>query len=93
MHSFGGAPNINASPRMLTPKPAKKTAASPAQGRILPAPLPKTVTANQTGSKPQPSGLMAAAAGSLKNKTGVYTSLQDAGFISNGSEFLQEVNL
>jgi hypothetical protein len=76
---------------MVSPKPPKRTAASQAGGEPPPAPVLKTVKPSQKVMKPQPAGLVAAAADSLEKKSGVYTSLQAAGFICNASEFLEEM--
>lgn len=93
MNTLGGPPNINTTAVMTSPKPPKKTTASQAGGEPPPSPVSKTVKPSPKVVKPQPTGLVAAAADSLEKKSGVYTSLQAAGFISNASEFLEEVPL
>jgi len=93
MDSLGGSLNINTAPVMTSPKLLKTPAASPAGAQPPPIPLLKTVKPSQKVMKRQPTGLVAAAADSLEKKNGVYTSLQAAGFISNASEFLDEVPL
>jgi len=86
MNTNGRPPNIKTPGVTTLTKPQKKTTFASAGNGQTPTPPPKTV-------KPLPTGLMAAAADSLENKTGVYGSLQAAGFISNGTEFFERVNV
>ncbi len=79
MNSLGGAATLYNNPGMVHANPLKRPA----------APKSRTTTSNQSGSRPQPTGLMAAAAESLKSKRDVYGSLNDAGFIANPAKFLQ----
>lgn len=83
MNSLGGAATLYNNPGMVHANPLKRPA----------APRSRTATSNPSGNKPQPTGLMAAAAESLKSKSDVYGPLKNAGFIAHPTNFLQEADL
>ena len=83
MNSLGTATAHYTNPSLPPANPLKQPAATKS----------RTATYNQAASKPQPTGLMAAAAESLKSKSDVYGPLKDAGFIAHATNFLQEADL